>query len=39
MNTNGYPPRAKNISQKHLISWSKQFTCFCTPLSIPIRHF
>jgi len=36
---NGCPSKDKNISQKHLIPWSKQFTCFCAPLSISIRRF
>jgi len=39
MNKNGCPSQVKNISQKHLIPWSKQFTCFCAPLSISIRRF
>jgi len=39
MKTNGYPPHVKNISQKHLMHWPKQFTCFCAPLSIPSDIF
>jgi len=39
LKANGCPSQVKNISQKHLIPWSKQLTCFHAPLGISIRCF